>query len=308
MAVYKKFIFRFSLFIAIIFIIDFAFSLVLSHYAIQWQYDKRIERILTHQEKAKVIIMGSSRSFNSVMGEIIHKETKTSTYNYGYPGANIDFQETFLRLMLNNEVKPKLIILTLDEYQEFFADPFVEFRSDYIYPWAKYPDIRDIINEREKYQSLSKSYIYKKCNFGKLYQTKGAPYYPLINDFGPLPRNDRSLTYDTLKYSAFKAYKVENENKYLRDKFLSFIDICRSNDINLLLVNPPNYYLTDNIFNNRIKELIKTKKKVWFYSNPDKKYQDKKWFFDRFHLNTSGAEMYTKELVEYINKNQLLYQ
>ncbi len=306
----NKFILRTGLFIAIVFLLDFALSMVLSHYAIEWQYDKRMERILTQQEKSKIIIMGSSRSFNTIVGGVMQKETKASTYSYGYPGTNIDFHETLLNLLLKNEALPKLMVLILDEHQEFFEDPFLSYRMDYLYPWSKYQDIRNIVNEREKYQyySVSRSYIYKKCDFGKLYRSKGAPYFPLIGENGPLPRSDKSLTIDTLQYRPYKTYHIENENKNLRNKFLSFINLCETNNIGLLLVSPPNFYPTDSTFNNRIQSLIKCRKKVWLYFNPDKKYLDKKWFFDRFHLNASGAEMYTQELSEYISKRKLLHQ
>ncbi len=304
----KKFIIRFSIFVALIFALDFTLAEVLSHFVNKWQHDNRLGKILTHNEKSNIIILGSSRSFNTVKGKEIHDITKASVYNYGYQGTDVFFHEFMLKLLLKNDCHPKMIILPLDEHQEFFIDTFITFRLDFLYPWAKYSDIRDEINEKEgyKYYSLSRSFFYKKCDLGRKYAERNQKLYPHFDEFGPLPREDISLTYDTLTLKPFKKYMVQNENKKYVNKFLSIVKICQQNNIQLLLVSPPNYYITDDTFNNRILELIKPYKNAVLYVNRDTKYLDKKWFFDRFHLNTSGAVMYSKELAQFIVNQKLL--
>ncbi|MFZ9847873.1 MAG: hypothetical protein ACO3EE_06930 [Flavobacteriales bacterium] len=306
----KKFILRTALFIVLVFTIDYLMSLGLSRFATSSQNDHRIELILKGNNDFDVVIFGSSRAARNIRASELSKELKIKAYNFGFLGSNIDFHELLLNYYLkSNNKKPKLIVLALDDTEEFFEKSNIGFRLDYLYPWIKYPLVKETINEREPftYLSLSKAYPYKKCNLPTLYKTRGtvAPTDTIVT-CGSMPIRYKSLTFDTMQFNNYFTYNKSKESPYLIDKFTSFLSLCKKNNINLLLVYGPNYAPRINQFSQRIIELSKGNNNIFFYQNTNEKFKEKQWFCDKYHLNYRGGMIFSKDLANYISTCKLL--
>lgn len=306
----KKFISLCALFIALVFSIDFLAAKVLSHFVIKYQTDKRLERLLDKKEDSKIVVFGSSRAARNINTKIIAEESNTTAFNHGVPGSNIDYHETLLQYLVNNDnCQTKLIILVLDECEEFFDGMAITFRLDKLYPWANYAMAKATIKKREPltYLSLSKSYSYKKCDLATLYSSRGS-ILPVdtVKAFGAMTINFKSITFDTLKYAPYANYDVSKENPELIKKFLSFVNICKEHNMNLLLLLPPNYFPKTTIFKERLAPLIAGKTWVYLYEEQNEIFKSKEYYYDKSHLDSKGAALFTKSVANFIKSNNLL--
>lgn len=306
----KKIISLTALFIALVFSIDFLAAEALSHFVIKHQTDKRLERLLDKKEDSKIVVFGSSRAARNIITKMFVDSLGASAYNYGSNGSNIDYHETLLQYLVNNEnCQTKLIILPLDECEEFFDGMAITYRLDKLYPWANYAMARATIREREPltYLSLSKSYSYKKCDLAALYASRGT-ILPVdtVKEFGSMPLTFKSITFGTLKYTPYANYDVSKENPELIKKFLSFVNICKEHNMNLLLLLPPNYFPKTTIFKERLTPLIAGKTWVYLYEEQNKIFKSKEYYYDKSHLDSKGAALFTKSVADFIKSNNLL--
>ncbi len=306
----KKFISLTALFIALVFSIDFLAAEALSHFVIQHQTEKRLERLMTKKEDSEIVIFGSSRAARDIIAKDLSENLKVKAFNYGAPGSNIDYHETLLQYLVNNEnYQTKLIILPLDECEEFFDGMAIAYRLDKLYPWANYDMARNTIREREPftYLSFSKSYSYKKCDLAALYSSRRA-ILPVdtVKEFGSMPLTFKSITFDTLKYAPYANYDVSKENPELIKKFLSFVNICKEHNMNLLLLLPPNYFPKTSIFKERLTPLTAGKTWVHLYEEQNEIFKSKEYYYDKSHLDSKGAALFTNNVTNFIKSNNLL--
>src|SRR6185369_9397880 len=92
--------------------------------------DKRFEHIIRNKNKTDILILGSSRSARDIIASELTYKTKLSAYNLGFPGSNIDFHMQLLKLIIDNEIAPKFIVLAVDDYSELIEEKSLSFRYD----------------------------------------------------------------------------------------------------------------------------------------------------------------------------------
>lgn len=133
---------------------------------------------------------------------------------------------------------------------------------------------------------------FKKLEFDSI---KIANHYNSVDD---LPKVLRELIDDS-------------EYKDNVEKLKEIATYAKANDIKLFLISPPKYYIYNDLLeddmeymeerNDALKHLL-DEKNIFFW-NYEKTYQyDARLFMDFSHMNTSGAEFFTKELNHRINE------
>lgn len=266
---------------------------------------------------ADILITGSSRALVHYDAPLIEKTTGIKTYNIGLNGSQTDMQLAFLKAYLNHNSKPKLVIHNLDMHSfRLTRDPFnlVQF-VPYLDEPAIYSSIRRYYPEvwKAKYLPIY-GYVIEDMRFVWL--------QGLLRLAGRNPREDRFQGFaprDQVWNADFGRFK-ENNPTGVRLEIepagiqcvTELIELCRSQNIDLLFVFSPDYYEVhelelnrDEVFNQFHSVADKFGVQVWDYSNsPIAK--DHTNFYNSQHLNAQGATLFSQDLAERLSHLALL--
>ena len=297
-----KLVTRLLLFAGIFLIYDKIFIIVENRSA-ETEIDKRLEYLINGGINKDIIITGSSRGSRDIIAGQIEKETGLSAYNLCYPGSNVEFHEFILRTLIKFNAPPKFILLVVDDYTELFYDEITTYRKDRLYPLVKYSYIRqELINLGDKDKFLSIFFILhrlNKYNFD-LSKKKFSPQDTII-DCGTMPiswqRKGRKWHYITGE----RTYPEDNEVIEKICAYNEIIKLCKSKNIRLVIVFPPNYQVHSKSFENRIKQLSGDNAYFYISNTENPIYRNKDYFYDESHLMKNGAIIFTDEIILFLN-------
>ena len=298
----KKFALRLLLFAAIFLIYDKLFILVARRSA-ETEVDKRLEYIVKGEINKDIIIAGSSTGSRDIMAYKVEEATGHSTYNLCYAGSNVEFHEYVLKNLVEFNRKPKVILLMVDDdYELHYHRPLI-YRKDRLYPLIEYKPVWTELARQDKTPVLFSSFLIlqrlTKYNFD-LRQKYFTPMDTMIAD-GSMPiswkREDMVLEYDTSN----RVYSLEDEIPEKVEAFRGILEICRDNDIQLVLVFPPIFRAHSRSFENRIRELAGDGVNYYIYDRENPIYRDENYYNDETHLMRDGALVFTDEIIRYIH-------
>jgi hypothetical protein len=254
---------------------------------------------------ADLIVMGSSRAWAQYNTHILDSVLHLNTYNIGMDGHPFDFQrikyETFRRY---NE-KPKYIIQNIDlsalnqtedgyEREQFFP---------YIMDRKMISEVKKIkkINWFERHIPLLRYYGYR--NFIE----DGFLAYWGKQDFfdGGLYKGFRGNNYkwDRTNLDSLESVQFEVDDQTL-ELFEEYLETAHKEDITIILVSAPVYYEAMEKFSDRAEmeqlyqDLANRYDAVLLDYTNDSLCFDTIYFYNAMHLNTYGADIFTKKLAE----------
>jgi len=253
-----------------------------------------------------IAIYGSSRAWVHINPKILSDSLGAKVYNFGIDGHNFWLQYLrHLELLKHNE-KPKTIILSVDVFSLqkrkdlFQLDQFLPYMlwnsniQEYTNSYIGYNDFDyyvPLIRYSGKTNSLKliiKNIVNCQSNIG--YRQNG------------FLGMDREWNADLEKAKKEQKSYIINTDSNSVVLFEKFIKECKANDIELILVYTPEYIDGQNFVANRddviqIYRDFSMKYSIDFfdYSN-DSLCLNKKYFYDASHLNSSGAEIFSKKL------------
>jgi len=253
-----------------------------------------------------IAIYGSSRAWVHINPKILSDSLGANVYNFGIDGHNFWLQYLrHLELLKHNE-KPKTIILSVDVFSLqkrkdlFQLDQFLPYMlwnsniQQYTNSYIGYNDFDyyvPLIRYSGKTNSLKliiKNIVNGQSNIG--YRQNG------------FLGMDREWNADLEKAKKEQKSYIINTDSNSVVLFEKFIKECKANDIELILVYTPEYIDGQNFVANRddviqIYRDFSMKYSIDFfdYSN-DSLCLNKKYFYDASHLNSSGAEIFSKKL------------
>ncbi|MEI8052830.1 MAG: hypothetical protein WCH52_03700 [Bacteroidota bacterium] len=302
----KKFLLTFLLFLVGFFLAD-KLLIIVRNSAPDREVDKRMEQLYQGKINSDIIILGSSRGARDVIARQLSDSLKISAQNFSFPGSGVEFHDYLLsEILKNSKHKPKLLILNVDDPEELNTNSSrLNFRLDRFYPFVKYPQALDeLIKRGEKNYWLSNLFIVHQMsidNFDLRKRHYKALDTVLQDGSMPISFTDPRFTgifKDTLEY-----YEVKRETETGLNSFLNIINQCKKNNIELVIISPPNYYKTIYGFRERIVSLVNNNAHLYFHDNNLHNYsKEAKYYFDDVHLNKSGAILFTSELVDYLRK------
>lgn len=305
----KKFLLTILLFAAAFFIVDKAL-LLLRNAAPAKEVDKRLETILTGGLRSDVLIFGSSRAARDILAAQLGDSLNTSSFNLAYPGSGISFHEFLLKETLrHNNQKPSLIVLAVDDPSELLENTNLNFRLDRLYPLVKYPEVRDVLVEQgHKNYLLSKLLVVHQLSISNfdLSKKKFKDVDTLRAD-GSMPISFTDKRFKGSYITDTTYYKISDELEPQRNSLLNFINTCKKENIQLLVVCTPNFYKPTVGFFDRMKTLVGNNASFMVYDTANVNYrQNADFFSDEVHLKLNGAVVYTAELAAYIKQQHLL--
>lgn len=305
----KKFILTGLFFFFLFFLLDKTLILI-RNTAPNREIDKRLEWLLKGQVKADILIYGSSRGSRDIIASQISDAVKKTAYNLSYPGSGIAFHEFLLSQTLeNNNKKPELVILVVDDPTELLPSSRIHFRLDRLYPLVKYEVVRDkLVEQGGKNYWLSKLFIIHQLSISNFdFRQKYFNRLDTLQNDGSMPVTFTDPRF-TGKFSDNSAsYNLSKEIPEQVNSFLHFLDLCNRNHIKLIIVSPPNFYKPTTAFFERIKTLAGTKASFMCYDTLDHTYvKTADYYYDDVHLKKKGAALFTAEIIRYIQMNHLV--
>lgn len=298
-----KFISKIALFLIIVFCVDRLTGKILELISARCPGDKDYYELKLADED--IIILGSSRAYHNYNPVVLEDSLGVSVRNCGYEGMGIINMYAKFKSILERR-KPKLIVYDLfyvfDYYKEGNGD-----LSKYTSPLRRFsgdPAIRDVIvniDSKDKVKTLSSLYCYNSKSIGIIinYITQNEGEY--IKGFSPV---DRVLEPDKAVKNGEVYNRVDdNKVKYLE----TFIKEVQVNGIPLVFVISPYYYEVDysDYYNGLVDLCAKHNVRLLDYSHNPSITTDSRYFYDASHLNSTGANTYSKilvtELRQYLN-------
>lgn len=258
-------------------------------------YNKKINEDL--------IIYGSSRSYVHINPTILDKKLALNSYNLGFNGQKIELIKFRHKELLNNEIYPKNVLINLDinllsNTNIFYPEQFI--------PLLLYKkEVYDLIKNQIDLTYLDvyiplvryRKFKYKEINmFHELYKV----YF-----YSNYKHYSRKKGYRGMNYT-WKDTKVNKEkiliNKTHKKELEEIILDLKNHKSNIILINSPEYYLQIESQENRdyiinIYKSIALKNRIPFldYSNDSLNFK-KEYFYNTNHLNSKGADIFTRKL------------
>lgn len=263
--------------------------------------------IIDGKINSDIVIYGSSRAWKHIDPTMISKSLNVSTYNLGIDGHNFWLQYLRHSMLLENNTKPKIIILSLDIFTLQKVDDL--YNSDQFLPYMLWD---------EKIKNATLSYNgFKSIDYE----------IPLVRYFGRGNAVQTAIKSNN-KVERIKGYQgqnqqwnddfnkakklIKNYEKSLDSEtivlFKIFLRECKSKNIKILFVYSPEYIDGQKFVKNRGKiiSIYKNFSEInnipfYDYSNDTISFQ-KKYFYNASHLNKAGAELFTKKLIDSLKK------
>lgn len=306
----KKFILKTLCFFLPAIILAYPLDFVMSYYLSQSKsYPGEYEvwnDIYNANANCDIAIYGSSRAWVHIDPEILSDSLGNKAYNFGMDGHNFWMQ--YLRYLehVKYNKKPSTIILSVDMFSLqkrndlFQLDQFLpymlwnsniqEYTSSYI-GYNKFDYYLPLIRYSGKYKALTLI----KENIAK---DKATNTYRQNGFLGM----DREWNADLEKAKKErKSHKINTDSNSIV-LFEKFINECKANNIELILVYTPEYIDGQKFVANRddiiqIYRNFSIKYSIEFYDySDDSLCLNKKYFYNASHLNSTGASIFSKKL------------
>lgn len=259
---------------------------------------------------ADVLVIGSSRAWCGYNTYILDSLLNCNSYNLGLDGHPLDFQllryETYRRF----NSKPSLILLNTDFLSTLDNSANLQYEREQFFPYINDFELINTVSDPkhitwlERHLPLVRYFGYREdidnglaSFFGKKHFFDGGLYKGYRgNDWG---WNPASLNKDTI-------FNVRI-NWNIVEALDGFMENSETDGIHVIFVKSPVYQplynhfsgiqLTDSIFAS-IAEKYKVPILDYYYSPIG---LDSTYFYNPSHLNTKGAEVFSKQLCEDID-------
>lgn len=244
------------------------------------------------KKSADVLILGSSTANHHYNSKMMEDSLGMSVYNSGLDGRDMIYFDVVLQSTMERQI-PKYVILDISSVH--LNGSWINRISDTKLYYGQNVPVTNYYNKetdwQQKFKLCSALYRYNKT-FSYLIRVKlDAPN--VLNGYAPLVGNR-------------EGFEREYDNSFVPDvkeltHLNNIVDLCKKNKAKLFLVQSPQ--ALDNVaFDEWIKIftskngiiLLQENMDVYYYDNPT-------LFYDGSHLNSQGADVLTRRIIELIN-------
>lgn len=246
-----------------------------------------------------ILIFGSSRAYHHYDPEVFEKELGLSCFNVGYSGQNIYFHLALLKSALERK-KPQIVILDLISIDyERTSEQHDKEKLGVLLPFVHHSEIiKETVLMRgygENIKLLSSIY---PLNSKQLYMLRNnlTSYRSDVKGYAGLDRVwDKPIESKDIKDVNIDTNKMKSIDE--------FIDICKKSGVKIFVCVSPHYVdFKGKTGYDMLARNLKTKHHlnlINFENNPDF-FKNPQYFSDPYHLNKTGADLYSKEIAEII--------
>ena len=300
----KKFILKTVIFLAIIVIID-----SVAGYTFDYLYTNAKggmtlrDNYICNELKTDILLCGSSRCVHHYNPQIFTDSTHMSCYNSGQDGNGIILLCGRLQ-MIKKRMTPKLVIYDINPEFDLLQGDDDHMYLTWLKPYYAQKKIKDIflsVDSTEQWKMLSNMYRYNShiieiCidYFHPMISPNKNGFWPQQGEMNKLKiREEDHIPQNMYVFDPLKVYYLERYAESLDDKIV----FCVS----------PIWYGMDTKQLSPIIELCK-KKGIEFidFSNNPKYVRNDYYFTDGSHLNSIGADEFTKDLIVELRNRKIL--
>jgi hypothetical protein len=301
----KYFLVKLALLFIIVLILDFTIGNILSYFyfkqgsGLQYRTTYSID-----STKADLLIFGSSRANHHYNPGVFEKRMNLSYYNVGRDGNFIFYHSAVLKGILKR-YSPKIVILDFVNLEFQQNQESYDRLSSLLPYYSSHIEMRSIINLKGKFEKLKLlSHIYPynsslltiaigNAEFNKKRKSDTKGYIPLTRIWNGSIQIDSSSTKYDLDTVKIKAYET-------------FIQDCIHSKIQLYIVCSPYFVKSGHDDHSLLigKEIAKRNNIMFFDFSKDSTFtSNPKLFSDIYHLNESGAKIFSDKLIDSLNKS-----
>ena len=298
----RKFILRLICFFLILFCVDRAIGYTLMYVSKNCSggYTGHHNYILDGSNE-DILVMGSSRALHHYNPQIIGDSLKMSCLNCGQEGMGIIMDYGWLNMILERH-HPKIVVYEIMPKYDLYIG---EDNHKYL-RWLKrhydrfgISELFSDIDNREVFKMYSFMYRFNSSwqelivdYIHPVYNISEAGFDPIEGDF------DAMLTKQSEEGNRISNHDVDSLKLSYMEKFA---DICKCNDIKLIFVVSPMWY---NDIDYNLDPIVETCKRsdasFLDFSNNSKYIHNDSIFKDGVHLNSRGADEYSKDFAKKI--------
>lgn len=305
---YIKFFKKLFILIAVMFIVDRGLGSILQYYFEREPLgDAASFAHAINDPKEDILIYGSSRAVHTYDTRIFTDSLHLSAYNCGRNGSNVIYGSAILPGALESDKLPKLIIL------DVFAKE-IAYRSSRDGADMLAAAILPYVLINDHFAALARDLFPKeltKARVSKLY-AYNSQILSIIRNYSRM-ENDNINGYQPLVGSKIKGEPPnfsdrDGIDEYSKGRLEYFVKSVTDKKIPLIVILSPMYNqpFTDNESLRVTKEILqKYDVPFWDYST-DPRFVKAEYFYDIAHLNTEGAEAFSKEVVTRIKEMGVL--
>lgn len=293
----RSFIFKGLIFVVLLFGAD-----RLVGYGLKWLYDNQKDEEYFYASEAMerqecdLVILGSSRARNHYNPDILSDSLGISCFNAGRSGHFLMYQSAQLHVMLSRYT-PKWIILDVVPY-DFTGGKNYD-RLSVLLPYKNHKETHRFLKMRsefEMWKCMSEIYPYNSMFLKLIPNLKNTGAFNK-NGFQPL-------------HGYYKGEKQIYNNDSIKtdddkvEEFKRIIKLCKDKGIKLTVVTSPFYadYKKQTSTTLLVKEICNEEGAEYFSFLNDKDFEDIKLYHTVDHLNSDGADKFTKKIAELLNK------
>lgn len=300
----KIFLFKIALFFAIVIACDFLIGKLFDNMVNSIKIGGQgRDNYICNQSKDDILIFGSSRAVHHYNSQILEDSLGMSCYNCGEDGEGI-LLNYGRYMMVKKRHQPKIIIYDVAAGFDLLLGDNHEYLG-----WlkARYDNdcIRNIINDidpLEKYKMMCSCYRYNSKIVQNLFvfltgissDTGIKGYRPLKMKFNPMKIKERTIQ-ESYEYDSVKTKYIE-------------LFIKESKGAQLYFVKSPMWYASDSTHVSAtqwLEEVCRRENIPFVDFSYDPKYVNNNDLFkDGTHLNSKGADEFTRDLIKYIKHKQ----
>lgn len=257
-----------------------------------------------------IVIYGNSRAWQHFDSSMIEESLKCSTFNLGINGHPFLLQYLRHKLLLKHNPKPKLIIQSVDDTGTFFRRDDLH-NPDQMLPYMLWnEEIHDATISMKGYSSYD-YYLPLTRYSGKLDAIK-ASFKMFLH-----PKSNKIIRikgFQGVNESWGNKSNINNTNALIDNSivilFDKYLSECRKKNILVVLVYSPEYIERQKRITNRsvvvnLYKQFSLKYNIPFIDFSDSEISHKQnFFYDGFHMNKVGAEIFTKELIQKLKEDK----
>lgn len=305
----KKFLIKISVVLGIVLIVLYFITKHLENRFINNNNNKTTWIINRSGDTVDYAFLGSSKVYNVVDIKTFIDSTNIKAINLGTAGSA--YLDNYL--LIENYLKKNIVKNLILEVDYFTINPHLLFT----YPFHDFlfipfmdndQEINKIIKDNSKFfdyykwkympvtRYLEFNNIYLKPEYFGTYK-----FNPVFDEFGTDLLTEPSKNFE-IKAAKRTITPDSNTINYIQ----KIIDLCRSKNINFVLLTVPHYCEIYNAFNmdsvkNILPQLVQKNKIRYINYEGDELENKKELFYDYNHLNEKGAKIFTNRLKDSLN-------
>lgn len=269
--------------------------------------------IMQGKATSNVLIVGSSRAQNHFSPEVIGGALSQSCYDLGIPAYGLDMQIARYDLYREHNGKPKLVVMSVDDYS--FTRRADLFDNNQFLPYIWNPDVWAAIQPYHYYHSFERWVpLLRYRGRGQVILSGWGELLGVSHSVGPLKRG--FAPYPGNWVGGFQQWLAEHPTgratlplqQDLVKRLDQFMAQCQQERIPVVLVYSPEYYEVQQRLDNRPRVLGTYQQLADKYGVPFLNYSDSPIshnianFHDWAHLNAVGSKIFSQQFAQELVK------